>query len=88
LILVIRAPKFEVFQSKLKDVRNRDKRVTSDRYYACVGEHISLIPVKSTKHLHVYVFTDFETIEDYNKAIEHLRGLGFTVVEECKATSG
>jgi len=88
LILVIGAPKFEVFQSKLRDIRNKDKRVTGDRYYACAGENITLIPVKSSKHLHVYIFTNFETLEDYSKALEHLRSLGFTVVEECKATSG
>jgi len=88
MILIIGAPKFEVFQSKLRDIRNKDRRVTSDRYYACAGENITLIPVKSSRHLHVYIFTGFESIEDYDKAIEHLKGLGFTVVEECKASSG
>jgi len=88
MILTIRSPKFEVFQTKIKEIRSVDRKLTGDRYYVCAGDVITLIPVKASRHLHVYVFTDFETLEDYNKSIEYLRTLGFRVVEECRAASG
>jgi len=88
MILTIKSPKFEVFQSKIREIMAVDRKLTGDRYYVCAGDVITMIPVKASRHLHVYVFTDFETLDDYAKTLEYLRSRGFKVVEECRAASG
>jgi len=83
MITIHKTPKIDIFRETLNGLRHIDKRLTPERYYVCAGEKVVLMPVKSSKHLHVYVFTDFETLDDYTKSLELLRSMGFKVFENC-----
>jgi len=85
MINIHRTPKIDIFRETLNSLRHIDKRLSPERYYVCAGDVITLIPVKSSRHLHTHIFKDFETLDDYTKALELLRSLGFKIFENCRA---
>jgi len=75
----------KMFEEKLKHLRIY-KRLSPDRYFVCAGQQgIVLVPTVTSKNTHIFVFTGFENIDGYTKAIEILRKSGFTVITECNA---
>ena len=74
----------EDFKKRLADLIKLYRRLTPDRYLVCVGSHgIAMVPLMSSRHSHTFVFNGFENVEDFTKAIEHLRRLGFVVYSDC-----
>jgi len=75
-------------QNIIAKLKSKYRRLTADRYDVCIGiRGITLVPYMSSRHAHVIEFLGLEDPEELEKAIEHLRKLGFEVYTNCEAVA-